>query len=34
LVGTGLYAQYLVHEEDLAAAVLDADSTKPIPPPR
>jgi nucleoside-diphosphate-sugar epimerase len=31
LLGTGLYAQYLVHEDDLAAAVVAAVSTEKVP---
>ncbi len=31
LIGTGRYAQYLVHEEDLAAAVVAAVSTEQVP---
>jgi nucleoside-diphosphate-sugar epimerase len=31
LLGTGRYAQYLVHEEDLAAAVVAAVSTEKVP---
>jgi nucleoside-diphosphate-sugar epimerase len=32
LLGNGLYAQYLVHEDDLAASVVAALSTEQVPP--